>query len=312
MWRFGLVGWCAVVLGVSACDASLEVIDDPLDDGAFVEDEAGIRRTLLAEEVTLVATKAWSDRPTRKLFRNATEFDAFFGRGSARATGLDFRRQWVVFFSAGRQNTGGFSARIDRIEVSSTGKTYYPFATFRSPGGGCMVTQALTKPHHLVSISKSRTVPSSLRWTIDRPFRHCSCDAIACDDGTVCLESEGEALCVPRTDCTMARCTADTYCDDSSGTAQCLPRATCATILCNPGFLCTEASGTAECVSISPCAAVRCREGTYCTDETGSAACVSYMSCANVRCAAGTRCVEEPVDDCPRGEQCPPTRPACR
>jgi len=57
----------------------------------------------------------------------------------------------LVAVFQGQQNTGGYSVRITAIERSGDQLTVR--ATFGVPGPGAIVTQALTSPAHVVSIS---------------------------------------------------------------------------------------------------------------------------------------------------------------
>jgi hypothetical protein len=57
----------------------------------------------------------------------------------------------LVAVFQGQQNTGGYSVRITAIERSGDQLTVR--ATFGVPGPGAIVTQVLTSPAHVVSIS---------------------------------------------------------------------------------------------------------------------------------------------------------------
>jgi hypothetical protein len=70
--------------------------------------------------------------------------------GSAPPEGLDFRREWVFFYAAGTMPTGGYEARVARINYSADGRLLTIETRLITPGPHCFVTEALTNPYVLV------------------------------------------------------------------------------------------------------------------------------------------------------------------
>jgi PrcB C-terminal len=57
---------------------------------------------------------------------------------------IDFAEHAVVVVSMGRRSSGGYQIVIDDAEVTASRVTI--FVTERSPGAGCITTQAITEP----------------------------------------------------------------------------------------------------------------------------------------------------------------------
>jgi hypothetical protein len=83
-----------------------------------------------------------------RVIRSASSFKAAFG--TSPPSWLDFDEEWLAVYAAGVKNTGGYAAEIRRLRLSDTGKSVKVTAALTSPGAGCFVTQALTKPFAVV------------------------------------------------------------------------------------------------------------------------------------------------------------------
>jgi hypothetical protein len=234
---------------------------------------------------------------TRVLIKTAAQFRAVTG-ATASSVGLDFSRSWAVFYAAGARRTGGFTASVEKIQLSSTGKTLTVTTALSSPGPDCLVTQALTKPVSLVKFAKPRTTTAASRFLKHDTTRSCG-----------------------STNCATTKCPGDTYCDDITGHAVCHPLPSCDTVRCSAGDHCelhdvqcirAPCPPQPQCVpdALPPCATMRCMAGTYCGEPTpGQGACIPYSTCMNVRCTSGTHCEDRPIV-CAKAP-CPPTAPSC-
>jgi hypothetical protein len=81
---------------------------------------------------------------------------------------VDFKKQMVLAVYMGPQNSGGHSIQIlsvgeydDRVEVT---------VKKRSPGTGCVVTQAITSPYQIVAVSK---VDKPVNFEIQNESKDC-------------------------------------------------------------------------------------------------------------------------------------------
>lgn len=83
-----------------------------------------------------------------RVIRSATSFRTAFG--TAPPAWLDFNDEWLAVYSAGIRPTGGYEAEIQRVRLSDSGMTVKVTSSLTSPGAGCAVTDALTKPVAIV------------------------------------------------------------------------------------------------------------------------------------------------------------------
>jgi hypothetical protein len=80
--------------------------------------------------------------------------------GNAPAPEADFSKGVVVFLLAGSRPTGGWSVHPEAVTVTDSVATVR--ARIQGPGGGSIVTQALTSPYAVVFL-QSRDV-TSVQW----------------------------------------------------------------------------------------------------------------------------------------------------
>jgi hypothetical protein len=161
-------------------------------------DEAGLR--------TPVSFDTFSDdigdsgeSEVRKIFTSEAAYDNYFGH--APPSDVDFYYDWVVFYSAGTQDTGGYDASIEKIELSSTGGTIYVKTRLESPGSNCSVSQSESKPYVLARFSKPYPRPRYVRYTKDDDTIYCSnptptCATTLCSAGTHCINTSEGPECV--------------------------------------------------------------------------------------------------------------------
>lgn len=111
-----------------------------------------------------------------RVIRSAASFKAAFG--VAAPADIDFADEWLAVYSAGVKPTGGYAASITRVRLSDTGLTVKVSAELDTPGEGCFVTQALTKP---VAIARFPAQPGATRsWFGKRA------EAVACTAPGLC------------------------------------------------------------------------------------------------------------------------------
>lgn len=113
-----------------------------------------------AQDVTL-AKQYYSGMTARErvVIRVAAEWPATWSRIHGAQTPPpdvvqpDFNTEMAVVAAMGEKPTGGFDIAIDSIARHERGAIVY--VTERSPGPGCMTTQALTQPVHAVRAPKT-------------------------------------------------------------------------------------------------------------------------------------------------------------
>jgi len=225
--------------GLETSDATI-VADDSEHDGKA--DRADIA---LVAVTGVTVPSSVGQTTTRVVFRTASSFKSYFG---LRSTPIDFNSYWVGFYSAGVQRTGGYKASVTRVRLDDAGTRLKMTTRLESPGTGCIVTQALTKPFALVKFKKPRPAAQA----------------------TLFYKSDTSRNCEPPTPpCATVRCAAGYHCVDTDGTAACVANATCAATLCGPNTFCYEGDGGAQCVPFQTCAgsSVSCAAGTHCEDR---------------------------------------------
>jgi hypothetical protein len=208
------------------------------------------------------ASRATSE--THALITSAAGYADYFGH--APPSGLDFRREWVIFYAAGTKPAGGYKADVQSVGVK--GDTLYAVTVLHSPGL-CPVTQALTSPSVMVKFPAQRT--RAMIFQHHEEVALCgplpaTCETIACKPGYHC-----EALTInpPRVECV----------------ADPMPTNPCAAILCGPNQQCVVLETyppQAKCAPIEPPVACisssQCKDGLVCSTEQG--ACGANPSCS--------------------------------
>jgi PrcB C-terminal len=292
--------------GLGACGTSPDVQESP----GPVETWPGTPDPATVGLTTQAVTDDTANRATSEthaLITSASGYADYFGH--APPSGLDFRREWVIFYAAGTKPTGGYKAEVQSIGVK--GDTLYAVTVLQSPGL-CPVTQGLTSPSVLVKFPAQRT-----RGVI---FQHheavalcgppATCETLGCKPGYHC-----EALTInpPRVECV----------------ANPMPTSPCAAILCGPGQQCVVLDSNppqAKCAPIAPIDPVscissnQCKDGLVCSTEQGvcgaNPSCPTMSACdaacwgtcvkkadpspvrctSSQSCAAGLRCSTERGD----------------
>ncbi len=172
-----------LILSLSACVLSDEdELHAELSDDALAEDGKADHLTVPFRE--LDDAQGLGDRgevETRVVLTSRAAYASYFGH--AAPAGLDFSREWVFFYSAGIRSTGGYEATVASISLSRSGKTLYVATHLRSPGAGCAVTFALSKPHAIVAFRRPSTRPTAARASHSDETRECDrCDGLSASD----------------------------------------------------------------------------------------------------------------------------------
>lgn len=144
------------------------------------------------------------------------EFVEFFG--SQPPAGLNFNKSWVLHYSMGIANTGGYAAGISQVERigSGQGARLAVHTTDTSPGPNCIVTMALTNPQVAVVIPKQKK-SIQVEQTNEALVTDCGtvqnwCAAALCGPGQVC--DEFQDACVEEPFCPKVKCANGYVCDE--------------------------------------------------------------------------------------------------
>jgi hypothetical protein len=212
---------------------------------------------------------------TRKVFTTATSYKSYFGHKAP--SSVDFSNEWVVFYSAGTQNTGGYTAAVESLSKSKTGLTLKVTTSLTSPGAGCFVNQLVTKPHTLAKFKKQPQVQYVQSYRDDQVK---SCVTGPFCGGIAGIQCPGRGKCVDNP---------NDSCDPATGGADCGGYCTCIqTVACMVNSTFNSDPTVCACVPNDPCATTTCPTGSTCQNDNGTAVCLS--PCATVKCAAGYFC----------------------
>jgi hypothetical protein len=231
------------------------------------------------------------ERETRLLITSPSDYERYFGHPAPE--GIDWSRQWLVFYSAGVQSTGGYEAQIERIFV--TGRVLHVVTVLVRPGENCIVTQALSKPHVMVVFDRPKVPVRHVRFSEREEVRNCdggstsACAAVLCLTGTRCEEVDGEARCIPIATCGGLRgltCPGAGRCvDDPNDRCElglhpdCSGMCVCdALAKCLAGYRFDNSPAVCSCVPDEQSAGVTC----------GSRTCPAGQVCCNASCGIFT------------------------
>ncbi len=116
--------------------------------------------TAFAEEIKTIQKGAFGgiDQPLQEVVTNKTQWADLWGRHTAgkfpkpEPPEIDFNKSSVIFVSAGRKTTGGYT--IEVTEVRRTRDKTEIIVTSKSPKEGALTIQALTAPFDIVEVSR--------------------------------------------------------------------------------------------------------------------------------------------------------------
>ncbi|MBP9086416.1 MAG: protease complex subunit PrcB family protein [Kofleriaceae bacterium] len=124
-----------------------------------------------ADEATLPASKLIVAAPINSttervgLIKTKTHWRQVFGTEAPAS--VDFSRQWVAFYTAGAQNTAGFSASVTKIQVTPSGETLTIVTNLERPNFDCEVAQTIkvTLPYAVIAFKKPTVTPITVRYS---------------------------------------------------------------------------------------------------------------------------------------------------
>jgi hypothetical protein len=303
----------SLLAGLGAAGCSPQDFDEVVGDvGDTTSQPAGM--AIPFEEFTDdVGTRATTE--SRIVIRTQQGYVSVFGH--APPAGVDFARQWVIFYAAGSKPTGGFDANI--LSITRAGDKVLAVTELVSPGSGCAVTTSLTSPHVLVKFAAQPG--TTLAFGKQNSTHDCdvtnACAAVLCPVGDKCVL--GDVICVRAPCPPRATCVPDptvTRCGGIAGR----PCPTGQTCVDDPGDSCDPNNGGADCGGIcvmspppprDPCDGVDCAAGSHCESHevlcvtapcpASVAECVSDVFCggiAGIKCPGMGRCADDPGDMC--------------
>jgi hypothetical protein len=160
----------------AACTEDLDEVgdvagEDPALDGPEGgKDDSAATLPLRFLDGELFVPSAKIRTEVRRVFRTEAALEAELGIENP---GIDFSREWAVFYTPGMSRTDllpGFMARIDRVRISSTGLTIM-VTTSLEQNGNCATRRS--RPFLLVAVPKPAEPPPYTRY--DRADRTRSC-----------------------------------------------------------------------------------------------------------------------------------------
>jgi hypothetical protein len=140
------------------------------------------------------------DRFSEKVgvIKSRSAFKTVFGYSAP--SSIDFNKQWVAYYTAGTQTSGGYHATIERVRLSDTGKTLRITANLDRPGFDCVVTQALTAPYAVVKFAKPSSAPTTNRYYREESTTNCSQACAGTTENETVYEAETSS---PHGACTL-------------------------------------------------------------------------------------------------------------
>ncbi|MFO0549531.1 MAG: protease complex subunit PrcB family protein [Polyangiaceae bacterium] len=237
------------------------VPDTSVSDGEVAEDDADALSLAFS---TLPVTKSNAPQGITVITKKSA-YVAFFGLQPP--AGLDFNKSWVVHYSMGVMNTGGYGIAISDVERKGSGSSAKLVVHLAEtvPGPNCPVTQSLTNPQVTVKIPKQKA-----GIVVEPLFA-----STVTDCGTV------------QNWCATALCGPDTRCDeftDACATDLFCPRAKCAN-----GYVCDEA--------LDACVGRPCDQADSNSCPSGFV-CDNQIACITQPCPVDYRCEPAPTVTC--------------
>jgi len=257
---------------------------DPIEEGpAASESDA-----LVASVVVPVTKLSLSVAPFAgvRVFQSASEFRAVL---RAEPYGIDFSREWAVFYSAG--NNLMTSTPVVLATRNGDGTVLDVTGLARSPGQGCYSVVPSRVPYYVGKISRSGLSPRipTIRYHYDRTITPCQgtvglnrCSITGCPAGQICRVVDGIDGCMqaPYT-CEMSVCPLPLVCNMQGDRATCVRPPVGVSEVPAPGFTVSfpEPSGTVSFPSggiPSVCRSYYCGAGKACAvNFAGRPVCVS-------------------------------------
>lgn len=116
--------------------------------------------TAFAEEIKTIDKGAFGaiDQPLKLVVTNKTQWTELWGKHNANklpkpeAPEIDFNKKSLIFVSAGRKTTGGYTIEI--IDVRRSKDKVEVVVSTKGPKEGALTIQALTAPFHIVEVAR--------------------------------------------------------------------------------------------------------------------------------------------------------------
>jgi PrcB C-terminal len=279
--------WLFCLIGLGACAVATSDTPVALQESALTPGQS----LSFSELVDPQGVGDAANRAAHVLITRAAQYQRLFGH--AAPSGVDFRREALVFYSAGSEPTGGFAASL--LAITYAGGQLYVTTQLESPSPDCIVTEMITHPNVLVRLNVPRFVFGT-RWRSQDSVRECA-DTQSCG-GITGKQCPGNGQCSDDP---------SDSCDPANGGADCGGLCACGpqTELCMRGSVFDNSPKVCACVpdpTQDPCAAVSCKEGTHCSAADGGAQCLpDSVSCGGFigkGCPGSGQCVDAPNDGC--------------
>jgi hypothetical protein len=194
------------------------------------------------------------------VIKTKAQFKSFFGVNAP--SSINFNTSWVLNYSLGVKNTGGYTAEITNVDRVGSGSNKKLVVTTNeiSPGPGCFVTQSLTNPQITVKINKQNG------YVVDQ------------------VANASESDCSVPNWCASALCGPGTQCNETIDA--CVEEAWCPKVKCANGYECSEEQNA--------CIPRQCNQAN--PDCPAGFACENHIVCITFPCPANYRCY--PSDPC--------------
>lgn len=264
---------------MTACGGEAELEEVAPGEG---EDLASVEQSLhgdIAFKELQIPAGHSTQKETRRVFTNAGSYQAFFGVHAP--ANVDFRYEWVFFYSAGVKSSGGYAAKVQRIAHTAT--TLHFVTSLESPGPDCFTTMALTTPQVMVKFKKpAAKVYFAAYYRSDKVVNCEETPSVFCG-GIAAIQCPGVGSCL---DDPSDSCDPDAGGADCGGACACLASPTCAA-----GFSFDSSADVCACVP-TVCLNNTCGAGTKCIDNGGEPLCVSdgTLACGANTCGDGLVC----------------------
>lgn len=141
---------------LAACAAPGPAVPEPMN---FVDLERG--------------SQANADERSFELVMERDRLEDVWRRIGAAPPTIDLTRNAVIAAFLGQRSSGGHSVAVTRVELH--GDAVHVWVRVREPGPGCMTTQALTSPYHVVSIPLAAVPGASFSAEFHQETKRVNC-----------------------------------------------------------------------------------------------------------------------------------------
>lgn len=195
---------------------------------------------------------------SRRVLTSNTAYRSLFGHDAPAA--VDWSAEWVFFYSAGQQTSGGYSTELR--SVGRDGGDISFVTSLLSPGKACVTTASLTRPYLLARFPRQTGALSVHYFRADR-VQDCTvdpCATVRCAAGYRCQAKQ--VVCIKEPCDPVAECVpnVEVSCGGFAGRA-CPGAGLCVD---DPRDSCRPEAGGRDCSGLCECApAAVCRTGHW-------------------------------------------------